>query len=176
MQLLRDGVLCPFDVIAPTAEVDVEGLKVQSTGDWKPSLTYRNALHASLGMRWRNGNGMIRERFDGEPQPTVVFGVSINDAEQFAMRFQKAGYDFRVVSSRESDEHNDEVIKAFDRGEFVGIVNCAMLSRGWDAPHVRVLVDCYPLRKSLLTLVQRYGRIMRTAEGKDKGRADRPCW
>ena len=168
MELLRDGVLCPFDVIAPTAEVNVEGLKVQSTGDWKPSDVSERASRI-VGDAVAEWERQIRERFDGTPQPTVVFGVSINDAEQFAMRFQKAGHDFRVVSSRESDEHNDDVIKAFDRGEFVGIVNCAMLSRGWDAPHVRVLVDCYPLRKSLLTLVQRYGRIMRTAAGKDKG-------
>ena len=110
----------------------------------------------------------IRERFDGVPQPTVAFACTINDAEELAARFQKAGHDFRVVSSRESSEANAETLKAYDRGEFVGVVNCAVLSRGWDSPRTVILVDNYPLRKSLETLIQRYGRVIRVFLGKDR--------
>ena len=165
--LLADGYLCPFDVVAPLHEVDTSSLRAGSKGEWDKEEVSGQALKI-VGEAVSEWERQVRERFDGVPQPTVAFACTIDDAEALAIRFQKGGHDFRVVSSRESSEANNETLKAYARGEFVGIVNCAVLSRGWDAPQTKILIDCYPLRKSLQTLIQRYGRVIRTAPGKDR--------
>ena len=165
--LLADGYLCPFDVVAPLAEVDTSSLRAGSGGEWDKEEVSEQALKlvGDAVIEWER---QIRERYDGVPQPTVAFAASIDDAEALAIRFLKAGHDFRVVSSRESSDTNAETLAAYARGEFTGVVNCAILSRGWDAPQTRILIDNYPLRKSLQTLIQRYGRVIRTAPGKDR--------
>ena len=168
MQALRDGILCPFDVIVPTAIVNTDGLAVQSNGEWRKADVSERATYiiGDVVAEWER---VIRERFDGHPQPTALFGITIKDAEEFALKFQRAGHDFRVVSSNEDNDHNTKIIKAFNRGEFTGIVNCSMLNRGWDSPHLRILIDCYKQKKSLQALLQRYGRLMRMFPGKVKG-------
>ena len=54
----------------------------------------------------------------------------------------------------------------FREGGHLGLVSCAALERGFDAPETRVMIDCYPLRRSVMSLLQRYGRVIRAAEGK----------
>ena len=165
--LIAEGWLCPFDVAAPVATVDVEGLKAGAGGEWAASDVSRRVLRI-VGDVVPDWERHCRERFGG-PQPTVVFAASIDDSEALAKEFRAAGHDFRVVSSREPDEKNLETLRRYDAGEFLGLVNCAVLSRGWDAPRTVVLADAYPLRKSLLTLIQRYGRIKRPFQGKRRG-------
>ena len=167
-QLISEGWLCPFEVVAPVAQIDTDGLPVGAKGEWKTAEVSKRVL-AIVGDVVPEWERRIQERFNGVMQPTVVFAASIDDAEALAAEFRAAGHDFRVVSSRESDDDNRETLERYNAGEFDGIVNCAILSRGWDAPRTVILVDAYPLRRSLLTLIQRYGRIMRNAPGKTGG-------
>lgn len=165
--LIGQGWLCPFDVAAPVAAVEVDGLRPKAAGEWAAQDVSARVLRivGDVVPEWERH---IRERFGGEPQPTVAFCASIDDTEAVAAEFRAAGYDCRAVSSREITDDNRDTLAAFERGDFPVIASCAMLSRGWDAPKTRILIDVYPLRRSLLTLIQRYGRIMRTAEGKER--------
>ena len=164
-ELISDGFLSGLQVqtVEPEREVNVEGLKSVG-GEWAASEVSKRILHI-VGEVVPEWELRCQERF-GKKEQTIVFAASINDAEAICKKFTDAGYDFRVVSSRETDEHNAEIIDGFRNNEFIGIVNCAMLSRGMDFPSAVILVDCYPLRSSFTELIQRYGRIMRTAEGK----------
>ena len=166
-KLIQQGWLCPFEVVAPVATIDTDGLPLGSGGEWQKEAVSKRVLRivGEVVPEWER---RIAERYEGIPQPTVVFAASIDDAEALAREFRSAGYDFRVVSSRESDDDNKDTLERFNKGEFIGIVNCAILSRGWDAPATVILVDAYPLRRSLLTLIQRYGRVMRIFEGKTR--------
>ena len=166
-QLIHDTHLCPFKVIAPVAEVDVSGLKVKTAGEWGPTEVGERILRivGDVVPEWER---VLRSHFNGDPQSTIVFAASIDDAEALALKFQNAGHDFRVVSSRTPDE-NHGIIKQYQERKCMGLVNCAVLSRGFDAPHTRILVDAYPIRKSFVTIIQRLGRIMRNADFKEYG-------
>jgi len=65
----------------------------------------------------------------------------------------------------ESDERK-ALFEAHDRGEFK-ILSCSrLLNTGYDAPKVRCIIDCFPI-KSVASWVQRDGRLRRTFEGKE---------
>ena len=164
-QLIADGYLCPFDVVAPESVVDVEGVKVQSGEFDKKEIGKRiMRIVGDIVSTWEQ---QLEDRYGGEIQPTVVFGASIDDAEQLQKEFRKRGYPARIVSSREDDDHNQTTINAFRDGEFDILVNCSILSRGTDFPRATILCDAYPMRK-MLTPIQRYGRVMRTFPGKER--------
>ena len=165
-QLISQGHLCPFDVIAPESVVDTEGIKANSMGEFHVESLRKRAMRivGDIVPTWRN---VVDERYDGKVQPTIVFGVSVDESEAIQKEFRDAGYNVRLVSYREDDEHNQKTINAFRDGEFDVIVNCASLSRGTDFPRATILIDAYPMRK-ILTPIQRYGRIMRTFPGKQK--------
>ena len=167
-KLIADGHLCPFDVVAPVAVVDTEGVKVQGGEFHKPTLKDRiMRIVGEIVPTWR---AQLDERFGGAVQPTIAFGATVDDAEAIQREFRDAGYNARLVSSREDDEENKLTIDAFRDGEFDVLVNCAMVSRGTDFPRATILIDAYPMRK-ILTPIQRYGRIMRTFPGKTRSPA-----
>ena len=131
-QLIADGHLCPFDVVAPVATVDTSGVKVQGGEFHKPTLKDRiMRIVGEIVPTWRE---QLDERFGGEVQPTIVFGATVDDAEAIQSEFRDAGYAARLVSSREDEDDNKATIEAFREGEFDVLVNCAMLSRGMDFP------------------------------------------
>ena len=162
-RLIADGHLCPFDVVAPVAVVDTEGVKVQGGEFHRPTLKDRiMRIVGEIVPTWR---AQLDERYGGDVQPTIVFGATVDDAEAIQREFRAAGYPARLVSSREDDEENKRTINAFRDGEFEVLVNCQILSRGVDFPRLVIIVDASPMRK-LLTPIQRYGRFMRTFTGK----------
>ena len=63
-------------------------------------------------------------------------------------------------------EQQSDIYEAHKEGEFL-ILSCSrLLNTGYDEPEVSCLIDCYPT-KSIIQYVQRAGRIMRIAEGKE---------
>ena len=167
-QLIREEFLCPFTVVAPIAEVSVEGLKSSTAGEFAKGEISKRILQivGDIVPEWER---QVEERFAGVPQPTIVFAASVDDTMKLCEKFVSAGHAFGAVTSEMSDEENDAVIDRYRSGDLIGIVNCAMLGRGFDVPSTQILVDAYPMRKSLLTIIQRYGRVMRPSEGKTRG-------
>jgi superfamily II DNA or RNA helicase len=80
--------------------------------------------------------------------------------------FNAAGIPAEHVDGYMNPEDREDILKAHDNGEFL-ILSCSkLLNTGWDSPKTSCLIDAFPTR-SYITYVQRIGRIMRTAEGKE---------
>ena len=158
-RLIKDGYLSPLKVVVPVAsQIDLEGLK-SSGKEWDKT---------ALGQRTRMIVGDIVPEWErqttkhfGGPVKTIVFCASVADTINTAENFQMAGHDFRVVHSKQSSEMNDTIIEDFSYNRFIGLVNCDMLSRGFDDSSIMCMVDASPLRKSLMKHLQKIGRIMR---------------
>ncbi|MCZ0938554.1 MAG: DEAD/DEAH box helicase family protein [Caldilineaceae bacterium] len=167
VQLIKEEYLAPLHVVAAQAEVDVDGVKVTSTGEWdREQLSDRvRFIVGDVVAEWEHHT---TEQFGG-PEKTIVFGASVADCEDLARQFQEAGYDFRVLHYRQSVEEKQEIISNFERGLHLGLISCVILTKGFDVPSVRCMVDAYPLRKSLAMHIQKLGRVMRTATGKSHG-------
>ena len=97
-ELLRDGYLCPVDVVAPEAEVDIKGTN-WSEGDLSKRVLQ---IVGDIVPEWEK---QCADRH-GELVPSICFCVSVADAEETAERFQEAGHDFRVVHYKQTVNRN----------------------------------------------------------------------
>ena len=158
-ELLQDGYLCPFDVIAPDSEVDIKGTN-WSEGDLSKRVLQ---IVGDIVPEWEK---QCAERY-GEFVPTICFCVSVADAEETAERFQEAGHDFRVVHYKQNSEQKQEIINRFRDDVHIGLINVRVLTKGFDAPATKIMIDAQPTRSFRLH-IQKIGRLIRTFPGKER--------
>ena len=102
----------------------------------------------------------------GEDSQTIAFSPSIKHSKYMVDLFRNHGIKAEHIDGYTDPEIREVMFRAHDAGEFK-ILSCSkLLNVGYDAPSVRCLIDCYPTT-SLISYVQRAGRIARTAEGKE---------
>ena len=111
---------------------------------------------------------MTLEHFGG-PVKTLLFTASVADGEDLCRAFQTAGYDFRQSTYRDSDTETEALVDAFGRDHFTGLVSVSKFTKGFDQPNVLCGIDARPNRGSLAEVIQKMGRVMRSAEGKEYG-------
>lgn len=97
-------------------------------------------------------------------RPTIVFTPDVGSAQAMASALASLGLKADYVHG--GDPKRDEKINGFQNREFQVICNCALLTEGFDAPHVAAVVLCRPT-KSRALYCQMVGRGTRLAEGKD---------
>ena len=159
--------LAPFEVVASKHALNVDGFRLNRQGEWVEE-------DISEGIIVNVGNYVdewiyTSEKFFGGPVKTITFCARVADADKLAQEYQERGYDFRTVHYRNTEDENKEAIKNFKAGAHIGLITCIALTKGFDVPDVRILQDCYAHRKALIMILQKYGRLIRAAPGKDKG-------
>ena len=166
-ELVKEGYLAPLKIVAAQREVNVDGLTITNTGEWvRQELGERvETIVGDIVPEWEKQT----THFYGGPVKTICFCASVADSEATAERFQEAGYDFRVVHYRQSADEKQDIIQRFRDDKHIGLISCVALTKGFDVPETRCMIDAYPLRKSLSMHVQKIGRVMRTAPEKDFG-------
>ena len=166
-QLVKEGYLAPLRVVAAKQEVDVDGLTLSSTGEWvKSELSSRVVeVAGEIVPEWVKQT----KKYYGGPVRTIAFCPTVADSMELAAKFEKAGFDFRVIHYRQTADEKQEIIDRFKAGDHIGLISCVALTKGFDAPATRVMIDAYPLRRSLAMHIQKVGRVMRTSDGKEFG-------
>lgn len=102
----------------------------------------------------------------GENSQTIAFTPSINHSKTLVRMFNEAGIPAEHIDGYMEDRERQLIYQAHDEGKFK-ILSCSrLLNTGYDAPSVRCMIDAYPT-KSLITYVQRVGRILRIHPSKD---------
>jgi superfamily II DNA or RNA helicase len=96
-------------------------------------------------------------------RPTLVFTPDVGSAQAMASALASLGLKADYVHG--ADPRRDEKIAAFQRQEIKVLCNCALLTEGFDAPHVAAVVLCRPT-KSRALYCQMVGRGTRLAPGK----------
>lgn len=164
-ELLNEGYLTPVKYFGGKA-VDVKGLKRRglSTGgtDYDPN---------HLGKRMEGdieltGDIIKNWQKHGEDRQTIMFCPTIAHSKHMVEEFRKAGIGAEHIDGYMPDEERQWLYEAHDKGEFKVLSCSKLLNTGYDAPSVSCLIDCYPT-SSYIQHVQRAGRIMRLADGKD---------
>jgi len=102
----------------------------------------------------------------GENSQTIAFTPSINHSKTLVRMFKEAGIPAEHIDGYMEDRERQLIYQAHDEGRFK-ILSCSrLLNTGYDAPSVRCMIDAYPT-KSLITYVQRVGRILRIHPDKE---------
>ena len=153
--------LCDFRCITVQTQLDMSNVSV-SNGD--------------LSASGIDGVFQATEFFDALPQiisehipdrKRVLMFVSTVDGVHSVMSIlQKAGIPCGYVIGDMKKEDRRETLEKFKTGEIQVMVNCMVLTEGYDCPEVDAIIVLRPTKSALL-LQQMIGRGLRTAEGKD---------
>ena len=159
-QLRDGGWLCPVGGWEFRA-VDTTGAKVQG-GDFVQSSMSDAAQDKKL-LGSIVGEYVARAK----GKRAVCFCVSVAASEATALAFREAGVAAEHLDGETPKDERDAILDRLRSGETHVVCNCAVLTEGTDIPSIEVCILAAPTLSPVLYL-QRVGRVLRPAPGKEK--------
>lgn len=145
--LIEWGYACPVKVYAPI-KINTKDMKTVA-GDFDQKQAFGEMTRSEIV-----GNILSVYEKHAKGLKTIIYCVNIKHAEILSSAFSDSGYACDTVHSKKS---NDEVMKRFENGEIEIVLNCDVLTTGFDAPDIYCLILATPT-KSIVKAVQIYGR------------------
>lgn len=107
-----------------------------------------------------------------EGRKTIVFGSTINHCEELCRQFVEAGVMAAVFTANTPENERAVLLREYRKvdSQLRILISVEALAKGFDVPDVGCVVDCRPLRKSLSTAIQMWGRGLRSSP--DTGKTD----
>lgn len=133
--------------------VDLKGVKVSTTeslDDLKMLGGDFNTGDLSKKVNTHSFNDLAARAWleHGDNRQTVVYAVDIDHAQRLAEAFKSYGLMFEAVWG--TDPHRREKIQAHKDGVLKGLVNCELLTKGYDDWRIGCIVQCRPTTSELL--------------------------
>ena len=158
-ELTQQGILVPMRVFS-CKRADMTGAKT-SGGEWTPNAAAERGMEiiGDVVQEWLN---------HAEGRKTIVFGATIKHCQELAARFVDAGVMAAVFTSETTDAERKMLLAEYSKPDSAlrVLISVEALAKGFDVPDVGCVVDCRPLRKSLSTAIQMWGRGLRSSPGK----------
>ena len=159
-ELIDGGFLSPARYFAPHVP-NLKGIK-SSGGDYVEAaladVMGDSKIIGDIVSHWRE--------YSGENRQTLVFAVNVAHSKALRDAFRAAGVNCEHIDGYDKDlAARQAKIKAFREGRIKVLVNCNILTKGFDAPETGCIVLARPT-KSLSLHIQQLGRGLRTAPGK----------
>lgn len=164
-ELLEQGHLCPVDYYGG-AKASLEGVKTKQLSSGGNDYLDSSLAEAIEKDEVMAGDIVKNWLKHARGRMTIAFSPSVKHSKHMVELFNEAGIPAIHIDGYMDREEQQDIYQAHKEGEFL-ILSCSrLLNTGYDEPAVSCLIDCYPT-KSLIQFVQRAGRVMRTAEGKE---------
>jgi DNA repair protein RadD len=96
----------------------------------------------------------------------IVFATSVKHSKHIAERFIDAGIPAAHIDGKTPKEERDQILKDLASGKIQIVVNCMVLTEGFDCPSVGCIILARPT-KSLGFYIQMAGRGLRPDKDKD---------
>ena len=162
-ELTQSGVLVPMRVFS-CKRADMSGAATAG-GEWTDSAAEERGMEiiGDVVSEW--------VKF-GENRKTIVFGATIKHCQEMARQFIDAGVMAAVFTSETTAAERAMLLQDYSRRDSTlrVLISVEALAKGFDVPDVGCVVDCRPLRKSLSTALQMWGRGLRSSP--DTGKKD----
>jgi len=160
-ELTKSGILVPMRVFS-CSKIDMKGAATRG-GEWteKAAETRGMEIVGDVVTEWAK---YARSR------KTIVFGATIAHCEEMAAQFNVAGFRAEMFCATTEDDEREAILKEFNKpdSEIRLLISVEALAKGFDVPDVECVCDCRPLRKSLSTAIQMWGRGLRSSPGTGK--------
>lgn len=155
--LTKTGVLVPMRVLS-CVRPDMTGAKLNTRGEWDENA----AAERGMGIV---GDVVAEWIQHGQGRKTIVFGSNIAHCEELVRQFNEAGTMAATFTSHTSDKERASLLNEYRKPDssLRVLVSVEALAKGFDVPDVGCVVDCRPLRKSLSTAIQMWGRGLRSS-------------
>ncbi len=160
-QLMQQGHLSPYKLIARPSNINVADLKATASGDFSSSKL-RLRSHESCIV----GDVIQEYNTHAAGKQGITFTVDVETANELAASFRDAGIAAAAVSAKTSESERSASIRAFRNGELKQLTNCDLFGEGFDVPGVEVVSLARPTM-SLSLFLQQMGRSLRPAPGKE---------
>jgi superfamily II DNA or RNA helicase len=114
---------------------------------------------------WLQHAGPFTEGGGEHGRSTACFAPTVKAAESIAETFIDHGINAEWLCGETPTEERDDRLRRFGDGDFPVIVNCGVLTEGWDAPRTSCIALMRPTKSQVL-YIQMVGRGTRLFEGK----------
>lgn len=155
-ELTETGVLVPMRVFTCT-RANMDGAETAG-GEWTDAAASERGMEiiGDVVSEWI--------RF-GQGRKTICFGATIAHCEEICRQFNEAGVLAAVFTSKTSAGEREALLREYrkDDSALRVLVSVEALAKGFDVPTVGCVIDCRPLRKSLSTAIQMWGRGLRSS-------------
>lgn len=159
--LTQQGVLVPFRVYSCT-QADMRGAAT-ANGEWTDSAAAERgtAILGDVVAEW--------SRY-GENRKTIAFGPTVAFCEELVRQFNEAGIMAATFTGETPPEARRALLTEYKKPDsrIRILVSVEALAKGFDVPDVGCVIDCRPLRKSLSTAIQMWGRGLRCSPATGK--------
>jgi DNA repair protein RadD len=137
---------------------NMDGAKTNSAGEWSDSDA------AARGMEII-GDVVSEWQRHASDRKTIVFGASLAHCEEITRRFNEAGIMTACFTSDTQPAEREALLAEYRKPDSAMrvLVSVEALAKGFDVPDVGCVCDCRPLRKSLSTAIQMWGRGLRSS-------------
>lgn len=162
-ELTAEGVLVPMRILTCVTP-DMTGAAT-SGGEW----TNKAAAEREMQII---GDVLAEWQKHGENRKTIAFGADIAYCTQLVQRFNEAGIGAETFTSETPDSERQVLLREFSKpdSKIRILVSVEALAKGFDVQDIGCVIDARPLRKSLSTAIQMWGRGLRSSP--DTGKAD----
>ena len=165
-ELTNSGVLVPMRILS-CVKPDMAGAET-SGGEW-------TARAASEREAQIIGDVVAEWTRHAQGRKTIAFGADIAYGTQLAQRFNEAGIVADTFTSETPDAERQALLQEFRKPDSAIriLVSVEALAKGFDVEDIGCVIDARPLRKSLSTAIQMWGRGLRSSP--DTGKTDSCC-
>ena len=162
-ELTQNGVLVPMRIFS-CHKPDMTGAET-SGGEWTDRAAEERGMQIV-------GDVVDDWHKHGDNRKTIVFGATIKHCEELCRQFIDSGVMAAVFTSETTAKEREMLLKEYRRPESMlkVLISVEALAKGFDVPDVGCVCDARPLRKSLSTAIQMWGRGLRSSP--DTGKTD----
>jgi len=161
LEMIQNNYLCEPKAIYVYSDTDLSNVKTIA-GEF-------NQRQLEDAVNTDNRNEIIVDaykKYASDRKSTIVFASGIAHARDISKTFNDNGVLCDYIDSTIEDSRREKVMERFNSGELPVIVNCGILTVGYDNENVTALVFARPTKSKIL-YVQCLGRGLRTSEGKE---------
>lgn len=159
--LTQEGVLVPMRIFS-CAKPDMTGAETKG-GEWTEKAAEERELKivGDVVNDW--------QKF-GDNRKTIIFGATIKHCEELARQFISAGVMAAVFTSETTAKERELLLDEYRKpnSHLKILISVEALAKGFDVPDVGCICDARPLRKSLSTAIQMWGRGLRVSPETNK--------
>ena len=159
--LTQEGVLVPMRIFS-CSKPDMEGAETAG-GEWTDKAAEERELKIV-------GNVVLDWQKFGDNRKTIVFGATIKHCEELCRKFIEAGVMASVFTSETTAKERESILAEYRKpnSHLKILISVEALAKGFDVPDVGCICDARPLRKSLSTAIQMWGRGLRSSPDTNK--------
>ncbi len=155
-ELTQIGVLVPM-IPYTCKPVDMTGAAT-SGGEWTDGAAEERGMEIV-------GDVVAEWIKLGEGRKTIVFGSTIKHCEELCRQFSSVGVMAAVFTANTTPGERAALLHEYEKPDSTlrVLISVEALAKGFDVKDVGCVVDCRPLRKSLSTAIQMWGRGLRAS-------------